>query len=419
MREIRRLTDEAQYLDYSRICVNAYPGMKTDAKDMARRFQESSENNPMVGHWGVYEGPAMIGGMLLLDLEMNCFGRFIPAGGVGMVAVDQIHRKRGAARDIVNFFLDRCLERGESIALLYPFRPDFYHRMGFGYGAKMEEYSFTPASVPGSPSTGGLTYLGPDDVGRLEACYARAAARQHGFCRRSRYQMGRLAKHHGEARTLVGYPADGELRGYMAFEFRKAHETSLLKNDLVIREWIWDGPEALTVFCSWLNSLADQVNRISYATQQRDFHYLLKDARNGSDYVFPYVTHETNVAGVGLMYRVVSLRVLLEAMAGRDFNGATAAVDLELTDTFRPANAGLHRLTFEGGRLRLDGKPGKAGSSAVPLSIDVADLASLLMGSVDLATLHRFGRVGVPSEAVGLLTKLFRTDEKPECLTSF
>ncbi len=434
MRQIRQLTDEAQFLDYARICVNAYPGEKAEAETMAKRFRETAENNPTVSQWGVYEDATMIGGMFLLDLEMNYFGRFVPAGGVGMVAVDQLQRKRGAAKDIVHFFLDRCVERGQSVALLYPFRPDFYHRMGFGHGAKMDQYSFTPASVPASPSTGGLTYLGPDDLDRLEACYARAAARQHGYCRRSRWQMSRLAKRVGEARTLVGYTAGGELRGYLAFDYRKGSERNFLKNDLVIREWVWDGPETLMALCSFLNSLADQVNRVVYATQQRDFHYLLKDARNGTDNLFPFVTHETNLSGVGLMYRVVSFDGMVQAMAERDFNGVTAAVDLELTDTFRPANAGSHRLVFEGGRLRA-GANGSAkgaatkapstnaatpkGGGAIPMSIDVADLSSLLMGAVDVATLHRFGRIGVPAASVGLLTKLFTTTETPECLTSF
>lgn len=419
MREIRRLTDEAQFLEYARICANAYPGEKADLETIVKHFRETAANSPTIGQWGVYEGSTMIGGMVLLDLEMNYFGRFIPAGGLGMVAVDQIQRKRGVAKDIVHFFLDQCVERGQSVALLYPFRPDFYHRMGFGFGAKMDQYSFTPASVPASPSPGGLTYLGPDDLDRFEACYAQAAARQHGYCRRSRWKMSRLAKHFGETRTLVGYPAGGELRGYLAFEYRKGSDRNFLKNDLVIREWVWDGPETLMALCSFLNSLADQVNRVTYATQQRDFHYLLKDARDGTDNLFPYVTHETNVAGVGLMYRVVSFDGMVKAMAERDFNGVTAAVDLELTDTFRPPNAGSHRLVFKDGRLRTGRNGNGKGVTPIPMSIDVADLSSLLMGAVDVATLHRLGRIGVPAASVGLLTKLFTTTETPECLTSF
>ncbi|MHB8947191.1 MAG: GNAT family N-acetyltransferase, partial [Bacillota bacterium] len=102
MREIRRLTDEAQLVEYARICANAYPGEKADLETIVKHFRETAENNPSVGQWGVFVGSTMVGGMVLLDLEMNYFGRFIPAGGLGLVAVDQVQRKRGAAMYLVH-----------------------------------------------------------------------------------------------------------------------------------------------------------------------------------------------------------------------------------------------------------------------------------------------------------------------------
>lgn len=54
-------------------------------------------------------------------------------------------------------------------------------------------------------------------------------------------------------------------------------------NNLVIKEWIYETPEALLEFSTFLNSQMDQVNRIEWNTQEENIHFFLGDIRNGTN----------------------------------------------------------------------------------------------------------------------------------------
>ena len=470
-RHIRKLEGEAEFRDFARLSMNAYPNPNAQMEIMAQRMRATHLESRYSHFWGVFEGDRMVGGMRILDFSLNYHGSFIPAGGVGAVATDLAERKRGVAKDIVTFFLDRSLAEGQYLAYLYPFRPDFYYQMGFGYGPKINQYTFLPESLPsaadGWPSAAAeaadaakvaakaakvaakaaadvaaaaarerVEYLKPDDLPLLEEFSARVTAGQHGYCRDSRFELEGLLKRY-ESRTVVGWKNDGKLRGYLSYSFKSAHPSNALKNNLVIHSWRWDSPEALEVTCRFLRSLSDQIHRVVFNTHQADFHFLLKDVRNATDNLIPLVVgHETNTAAVGVMYRIVDLAKLLESTAAnRDYNGVTAKVALDVTDTFRPSNAGRYLLSFEGGKLTgLSAQPsvgaGATGAvvgvpaaadagAAIPLSLTINELASLLMGSVEVSALHRLGRVKAPEESLAVLDQLFRPRRKPENVTYF
>lgn len=414
-REIRQLVTEQDFAEFARISVNAYPGSSMTAENAAKRFQEVSENDATSQLWGLHDDDHMVGGMRLHDFKLNYFGTLIPAGGVGAVAVDLMHKKKGVARDLINFFLDHYTGKGSYLGLLYPFRPDFYYRMGFGYGQKMNQYTFSPSSLPLSSTNHGLVCLTADDLPLLEEFYTGYTSRQHGYCLKSSWELQTLFKGFSSTNCLVGYKKNGKLLGYMAFAFRKAHETNFVKNNLVIREWLWDGPEALAAFCSFLHTQTDQINRVVYNTQHSDFHFLLKDVRNGTDNLIPPISHESNTAGVGIMYRVISLAKFLQATAFRDFNGVTLNLILHVEDTFRPENTGTYYVAFKEGQARVR----KELFDGIEMSINMADLSSLLMGSVEIASLYRLGKVKVSEEALSVLRTLFRVEQKPECITPF
>jgi predicted acetyltransferase len=451
-REMRVLTTDEELTEFARISNNAYPAFVQPVATMVERLRDLVKKDRRSTLWGAIEGERIVGVMRTLDFDFNYCGTIVPAGGVGGVAVDLAHKKRGVARDMVTYFLDRCEERGEYLAYLYPFRPDFYYQMGFGYGPKTYQFSFRPASVPATRAAvraHGLSHLTAEDLPLMEEFSARSLRRQHGYCLKTTWELEGIIRRFAETRTLVGFKKDGRLLGYMAFSFKAAHESNFVKNNMIIAEWVWDGQEALAAFCGFLRGQADQINRIILNTHKGDFFYLLEDVRNGTDNFVPLGAHETATAGVGVMYRLVSVSKLLAATGYRDYGGATARVTLRVEDTFRPANARTYDLVFEAGRLRVDG--GEAGSSldcgggascgctvnpalaggvtvrgvtrraaAIDLEVDITELASLLMGCVEVETLHRLGRLTVTDEAaLPVLDTIFRPRQRPECITPF
>ncbi len=424
-REIRPFGDHKDFVQFARINVNAYPGGMSDLEKTIERMKQIDEADQAANFYGIFTGGDMLGGMLLIDFQMNCFGQFIPAGGVGWVAVDLTKRRLGAAREMVEFFLNNCEAQGQFIAMLYPFRPDFYRRMGFGHGLKMHQYSFKPTSLPRAVNTGDIVYLEPEDLPLLKEFFTDYAATQHGYCLKGQFQLDEMLKRNTPRRRVVGFKKDGRLKGYLVYSFRKGHESNFLKNDLLINEWLWQGHEALGGFTGFLNSLADQVDRVVFNTQQPGFHLILEDPRNGSGALIPSVYHESYRTGVGLMYRVVSLEKLVESTSHRVFCGPDVDLTINLTDSFRPANSGRYCISFRSGRATLSARGcerHETTTTAVALaeiSLDVAELSSLWMGAVGFRTLYQLGLVQADGVSVDLLNDLFAVKQKPQCIAHF
>ena len=135
---------------YVEIMAGAYPGLnivtETDRQRMRDRLVSTFED-PSVTIYGLSHGDQLLAGMILYDFTMNVRGTLLPAGGLGSLAVDLLHRKQRLAKEMVDFYLRHYREKSVSLALLYPFRPDFYRRMGFGYGTKMNKYVFRPEAL--------------------------------------------------------------------------------------------------------------------------------------------------------------------------------------------------------------------------------------------------------------------------------
>ncbi len=404
---IRPVETVAELEDFVHIQMSAYPGQVpfSERFDPLHRLWEKDDCSSL---WGLWEGDTMIAGARFLDFSMNYMGSFIRAAGIGALAVGLTHKKKGAARDLIRFFLDCCQKRRQTVALLYPFRPDFYHRMGFGYGTKMNQYRFEPRSLPPSENRGGIRALEREDGEEIRVCHDAYAARHHGWCTLSPYELEAIFERYGDGRA-VGYFNGARLEGYVTFGFNRAHEKNFVLNDLTLRHWIWNTPDALAALCGFLHRQQDQVSRIVYNTHDAEFHHLLHDVRNGTGNMLPgVVAHETNTAGVGLMYRIVSMGDFLDAI-DLDVGGVGSELVLEVEDTLRPQDAGTYSLA-----------PGKGpGKASLQVRGNMADLSSLLMGSVRVDTLHRFGRLKLRPGALEVLKEVLRSVEEPWCVTSF
>jgi len=137
MRQIRRLA-EKNLAELVQVTINAYPAFRPENIDRHREnFLRAMEDDDTIEFYGLFEDDKMVGSMRLHDFRMQLHSQRIRAGGVGMVAVDLMHKKEKVCRDMIQFFLYHLREKGAAMALLYPFRSDFYMQMGFGFGSKM------------------------------------------------------------------------------------------------------------------------------------------------------------------------------------------------------------------------------------------------------------------------------------------
>lgn len=402
------------------ILANAYPIMELHtAEARAARVESARQrlDTPGLRTYGLFEGETLLGGMRLHDFEMTCFETPLLVGGVGMVAVDLAHKKEHVARDLIGFYLRHYRERGAALAILYPFRPDFYGAMGFGYGSKQNTYRIAPDALPDRGDRTRVRFLDASDHAAVVNLYNAVAARTHGMIPLAPvYAQNYLTQQ--EQRVVGWFDAAGELRGYFSFDFDlpdKRH--SFLLQDLIVHELIYTDSEALLGLLAFLRAQRDQARAVVLHTLLDGFHYLLTDPRNGSERPTPNVYHESNIQGVGLMYRLLDVRRFFAALPDHRFGAETLTLRLTLRDTFLPEQDGGITVRFEQGAAHVESGRARAD---VELSLAVGDASALLMGCVGLRTLHDFGLAQVSdARYIARLDALFRAERPPVCITPF
>ena len=402
------------------LLANAYPIMELHtAEARATRVESARQrlDTPGLRSYGLFEGDALLGGMRLHDFEMTCFETPLLVGGVGMVAVDLAHKKEHVARDLIAFYLRHYRERGAPLAILYPFRPDFYGAMGFGYGPKLNTYRIAPDALPAHGDRARVRFLTADDHGVVVALHNAVASRTHGMIPLTPvYAQNYLTQ--ADQRLVGWFDARGALRGYLAFSFDLPDKKrSFLLQDLEIHELIYEESDALLGLLAFLRAQRDQVRAVVLHTLLDGFHYLLSDPRNGPDRPTPNVYHESNVQGVGLMYRLIDVRRFFAALPDHRFGAETLTLRLTIRDSFLPEQDGSVVVRFEQGAAHVERESARAD---VELTMAVGDASALLMGCVHLRTLYDFGLAQVSDlRQVSRLAALFHVERPPVCLTPF
>ena len=145
MYSIKKL-DNSQIIDLAKIRANSFTAISLPLEKHAEIMNNQNEYD-FINFYGLFNEENLIGGMRLHDFKMNLLNQKIFAGGVGSVAVDLLHKKEKVALEIIKFFIYHYKERGASMALLYPFRPDFYKKMGFGFGTSINQFKIKPCDL--------------------------------------------------------------------------------------------------------------------------------------------------------------------------------------------------------------------------------------------------------------------------------
>jgi predicted acetyltransferase len=373
------------------------------------RMREQQRLNVGIQYAGAWRDDKLVGIMRLHTFEMNVHGVVMPAGGVGNVAVDLRRRKEHVSKYMMEYYHDYYLERGAPIALLWPFRPDFYRKMGYGYGRKMNKYAIKPNDLPRG-SREHVDYMGKDNLDALHECYNRYAMASHGMILKKRAFFERFIQRY----KVVGYKKNGKVEGFIAFSFKKLEPDHFLLQNIEVSYVIYENREALSGLLAFLQSTLDQVERVVFTTMDDDLHFIPNDPRNGVPHIF-YTSQESNVQGVGMMYRILDKELLFEKLHGHSFNGVNLKVKFNVVDSFLPSNHGPLVIHFIGGKPVL----GESDYDA-EVTLNIEWFSSLVMGVIDFRKLWLYGHVDVSDEScVDSLDRLFHVSRKPETIEEF
>ena len=398
------------------IVSKAYPGFNISGpveRKKTRQRVVALSRDPTIDHYGLYRGGRLVGGMRTYDFTMNFFSNKILVGGVGLVAVDLCHKKEKVCKELIHYFLGLYKRKGACLVALYPFRPDFYRKMGFGYGTKINEYTIKPADLPRA-AKGHIQFLSKGDRRPFKECADRYFMRHHGMFMIKKHELDYFFKR-PEAVTVV-YKEGRKISGYLSFVFKKFDESNILRNNIIVRELVHENRDVLLELLTFLHTQADQVHRIVYPSYDEAFHFVPFDPRDGSGHIIPIISHQSNLQGIGVMYRVIDAKGVFRLLRKHNFNGQNCRLRITLRDSFLPKNGGSFAVHFKNGFPVL----AHAEDADIEVSMDIADFSSLLMGAVEYKNLFEYGLSDISNERyLDVVHNVFRVESKPICHTIF
>jgi len=411
MDKIKKLSLE-EYDEFFRISANAYPGVPYKYDESEKRFKSIQDEIPTIDFYGLYRDNELLAVLRMHDFSMNLRGARIPIGGLGGVAVDLLHKKERVAKSLVELYEKHFLERDYPMTILYPFRPDFYYKMGYGYGAQIMQFKLDPKALPTGCGKDKLRFLTLDDSDNLDEFLQRFTNTTHGMILKYSREYEGLLKQ--KACKLIGYFEDEKIKGLMLFTFEKAHKDNMICNDLEIIELMYSDHKVFSAFCQFLRTQADQVRRLIFSTTNPELYHIFSDLSYGEDNMMRPVYHETAHTGIGLMYKITDLGMLIPMLADAKFGLGNLILQIKSEDTLLEKSYDL-TVEFQNGSISLTDKKPEA-----VLEGDIAVLSSIFMGTLSLKNAVFYQQATLSDVAyLETLHNIFRTDKQVVCYSSF
>ncbi len=314
-------------------------------------------------------------------------GGIVPVAGVSAVTVLPTHRRQGLLREMMRHQLDDVAARGEPMAILNASEAGIYERFGYGLAQFFDSWQLDTRAVS-FRSTDPAAFAEP--VLRLipKAEAATALPTIYDAWRRTRPGAvtqspawwtsvlgGRQIWRGGGDMFIVLAEPGAHRGGYAIYTIDRQGPTG--QWSLEVRELIAADPEVEARLWRFLLEI-DLVGTVTADARPVDdpLRWRLTDSR-----VLQTVGHRDY-----LFVRIVDVPAALMA---RRYAVADDLV-LEVTDRFRPDSAGRYRLI---GGLDNATCERVAADHDVDLTLDIADLGSLVLGGVRARELGQAGRI--------------------------
>jgi predicted acetyltransferase len=384
--------------------INHYFGHRADAED-AERFARWIEVERMhVAH----DGDRIVAGAGAFTFRMSVpGGATVPAAGVTVVGVLPTHRRRGALTEMMRAQLDDARARGDAVAYLWASEATIYGRFGYGLAGRAGSMRLSrdrAAFARRFEPRGTVRLVGLDEAVRtFPPLYEQMLAQRPGLFTRTQawWETRRLAPSPWDPKTpknLALLELDGEPAGYAIYTVKQewargAYSTGSLN----VVEAVAPTPDGTRELWRWLLDF-DWTSQITSDLLPLDHPlFLLLAEPRRMDYQ----------VGDAVWVRLLDLPA---AIGARSLAGDGAVV-VELTDSFRPENAGRWRIGSDGVE-RVD--------APAELALDVADLGSVYLGGFSFGDLARASRAHeLAAGAVERADELFHTAVEPWCAEIF
>lgn len=390
---IRPLRTKAELEQYMELCIYC--------------FSFSSEYTPYYANFigphldctmGAFDGPRLVAAMWGIPFEMNVIGAHLPMAGISVVATRPEVRNLGLAKKLMTASHQRMKKEGIPLAVLMPFKPVFYARMGYGDVFYYHDCQLQPGAIAELEPRG--YRIAPVDGNKewktFDRLHRQYSARYFGTVNRGeRYWKIRYMNSPFGPRFHYLIMCGREVAGYIITHLDKpsiAVSSDLRRETrLTIMQAVWTDQGSFDAILQFVRAHRDQHGKIEwYLPTDVPLHDRLVDQRI------------TVALKPKMMLKLVDLKAAIER---RPF---TADLDADIIlqvkgDDTSPWNDGLWRIRWRGGEAKVTRTAAGAGRAR----IDIASLAVLYSGHRDAAALERLGHLSGPRAAIETLARAF------------
>lgn len=410
--------DYADYSQYIDITAKAYPGMKmssfAEKERVLKIIKERVKSRSGVQVYGAFLNGKLAGGSIYYEFKMNFRGRIINMAGIGMVAVSLLNKKEHIAKNIIESFCVFFRDKKYPMASLYPFSPDFYRKMGFGYGQSFNHYELKPEIFENYNEKSHLFLAKKSDAKNLYKCYDEFFKENHGLYAKTLAGFKNAFKR--EDLNILAYKENGKIIGYIPFLQKATDDDNFLLQEMEVLDIVCNDRKALREFSTFFHSQKDQVNRITIDTQDSDFYHMFADPRNRSGRAHQINSQEINYGSSGIMYRILDIDSLFDTLSDTEYNLPDFDFSLEIKDDFLKENNRNLKLRVRAKKLFLENKP----NSKNFLKINITQLSSLVTGSISLKKLYEYNLCEISDKSyIEKIDSVLGYRSKPVCSTSF
>jgi predicted acetyltransferase len=403
-----RTGDPADIPALAALWSHAFPDERSTA-DRIRSLESGGPHGGLETTLLADTGTGLAGACRLLPFRQVLTGSDMSMMGLAAVAVAPAARRRGVGAELCRRAMEEGVRRGHAVSVLYPFRPEFYHRLGWGLVGSLERFRFAPESLVAEGDPEVEPGCAGDEAG-VAACYDRVASISNGLIRRDAF----LWRKHLEAPSTHLFVARSEsgVGGYVLAGYGKRRPGGL--RTLEIRELVAESEGVYARLLAWMSAQQDAWRRVRYdAAPDEHFALRLSDPRPPGYRPARRLWAESAHVLRGPMLRLLDVRA---ALAGRARWGSAAAFafTLEVEDAELPGNRGPFRLEFDGSRVH----PGSGVPAVASLRLGPAVLAQVWAGEIGVATAVGMG-LAQASGDVGVLGALFRPERAFRLLDEF
>jgi predicted acetyltransferase len=394
--------------DLAGLWTRAFPGERTLEQRM-RHLETGGVFGGIESAYLAERNGRMVGAFRAYALTQHMHGTAFRMMGLASVAVDESARRRGVGRELCERAVRIACERGDTLSVLYPFRPGFYHALGWGMTGELHAHRFRPESLARTGDGSSVTRAGPDDAAGIAACYGRAAADTNGLIART----PRIWRSHLEGESTHVYTAAGDtIRGYMIVRFGRSASPD--EKPLFVREIVARDHDAYETLLGWIAAQRDAWRLVHYdASPDERFEHRLSEPRAPGFQPARYLWAPVARLIRGPMLRILDVRSALE---NRQRWAAAAPVrfGLRVIDPLVPANEGPFQVDFDGSRAVV----GRGGAARPLLRLPAAAFAQVFAGEVSVREALNLGIAECDGDAAAV-DSLFRVDRCFRLLDEF